>query len=135
MPGIAMYTATKAYIRVFSRALRIELKPRGVSVTVACPGGIATDLFGLPPRLQKLGTSLAILVTPKRFVRNALRHTFSGDAQYINGLINRMAILGCGITPEWIRSLIKSQFLDKVEQSASQTLPQSSSFEDQYHKP
>ncbi len=39
MPGIAMYSATKAYIRVFSRALHYELRDSGVSVTVACPGG------------------------------------------------------------------------------------------------
>ena len=39
MPGIAMYSATKAYIRAFSRAFRIEMKDYDVSVTVACPGG------------------------------------------------------------------------------------------------
>ena len=48
MPGIAMYSATKAYIRVFSRALAVELADDGITVMVACPGGIATDLFGLP---------------------------------------------------------------------------------------
>ncbi len=35
MPGIAMYSATKAYMRAFSRAFRIEMKDSGVSVTVA----------------------------------------------------------------------------------------------------
>lgn len=115
MPGIAMYSATKAYIRVFSRALRIELRPRGVSVTVACPGGIATDLFGLPRPLQKLGVMVGALATPRKFVKNALRHTFSGHPQYINGLLNRTAILVCGASPEWIRALVKSHLLDRVE--------------------
>ena len=72
MPGIALYAATKAYIRVFSRALALELSDEGVSVMVACPGGIATDLFGLPPRLQRLGVQLGALSTPQKFVQGAL---------------------------------------------------------------
>ena len=35
MPGIALYAATKAYIRVFSRALALELSDEGVSVMVS----------------------------------------------------------------------------------------------------
>lgn len=69
MPGIALYSATKAYIRVFSRALRLELKDSGVSVTVACPGGIDTSLFGLPMNLRKLAVRLGATQTPQKFVR------------------------------------------------------------------
>lgn len=117
MPGIAMYSATKAYIRVLSRALRIELKPIGVGVMVACPGGIATDLFGLPPNLQKLGVKVGALTTPAKFVRKALHKTLKGKAQYINGLINRMAIVAVAMTPEWVRGLVKSRILDKLEKN------------------
>lgn len=117
MPGIAMYSATKAYIRVLSRALRIELKPLGVSVTVACPGGIATDLFGLPRNLQKLGVNVGALATPEKFVRKALNRTLKGKAQYINGLINRLAIVAVAVTPEWVRGLVKSRLLDKTKKN------------------
>lgn len=115
MPGIAMYSATKAYIRAFSRALRIELKPRGVSVTVACPGGIATDLFGLPPKLQKLGVSVGALATPEKFVYKALQRTFRRKAQYVNGLVNRAAIVAVASLPEWVRGLIRTKLLDRLD--------------------
>lgn len=114
MPGIATYSATKAYIRVFSRAFRIEMKPEGVSVTVACPGGIATDLFGLPKGLQNLGVRLGVLATPEKFVRKALRRTFRGRSQYINGGLNRMAIVCTALLPEWCRMKIKTHILDKI---------------------
>lgn len=114
MPGIAMYSATKAYIRAFSRAYRIEMKDRGVSVTVACPGGIATNLFGLPSQLQRLGVRLGVLATPEAFVRQALRRTLSGKAQYINGLLNRVSIVAVASLPEWARSEIKYRLLDKM---------------------
>lgn len=113
MPGIAMYSATKAYIRAFSRALRLELKDSGVSVTVACPGGIATELFGLPPRLQRLAVRLGALQTPERFVRNAIRQTLRRRKQYINGLLNRVAIFAVGALPDWIRIAVKRQLLDR----------------------
>ena len=114
MPGIAMYSATKAYIRAFSRALRLELKDSGVSVTVACPGGIATDLFGLPKRLQKLAVSIGVLQTPQRFVRNVIKRTLRRRKQYINGLLNRLSIVFVGALPDCLRIQVKRRLLDRL---------------------
>ena len=114
MPGIAMYSATKAYIRALSRALRLELKDSGVSVTVACPGGIATDLFGLPKNLQRLAVRLGVLQTPQRFVRNAIRHTLRRRKQYINGLLNRISIFFVGALPDCLRIQVKRHLLDRL---------------------
>ena len=41
----SVYAASKAYVLSFSRALGAELKSRGISVTVACPGPVATDFM------------------------------------------------------------------------------------------
>ena len=41
-PRMAIYYATKAYVLSFSEALHRELKPRGVRVTVLCPGPVPT---------------------------------------------------------------------------------------------
>lgn len=115
MPGIVLYAATKAYIRTFSRAYRIEMKERNVSVTVACPGGIATDLFGLSPKLQKLGVSVGALATPQSFVKKALSMTLGRKAQYINGFLNRLSIVVVASLPEFARTMIKTRLLDKME--------------------
>jgi uncharacterized protein len=42
-PGMAVYYASKAYVLSFSEALREELAPRGVRVTVLCPGPVPTE--------------------------------------------------------------------------------------------
>jgi hypothetical protein len=42
-PGMAVYYATKAYVLSFSEALHRELAPRGVRVTVLCPGPVPTE--------------------------------------------------------------------------------------------
>lgn len=113
MPGIAMYSATKAYLRVLSRAMYYEMRDYGVTVTVACPGGIATDLFGLPDNLKRLGVRLGVLQTPERFAAKAVKRMLRGRRQYINGWLNRVSIVAVGASPTWVRMLVKRKLLDK----------------------
>ncbi|MDD6777879.1 MAG: SDR family NAD(P)-dependent oxidoreductase [Bacteroidales bacterium] len=113
MPGIGAYAATKAYIRVLSRSMYLELKDYGISVTVACPGGISTELFGLSPKLRKLAVNIGALTTPQRFARNALRRMFNRRKQYINGLLNRIAIVAVNNLPTCLCVQVKHQLLDK----------------------
>lgn len=113
MPGIALYAATKAYIRVFTRALGYEMRDSGVKVMVCCPGGISTDLFGLPPSLKKLALRLHAIDTPESFVRKALRRLFKGRSQYINGFMNRLGIFFVGIAPARVRMMVKHRMLDR----------------------
>lgn len=82
-PGIALYTATKGYIRLLSQSLHHEYRPFGVQLLTLCPGAVATDLYGLPPRLQLLGIRLGIICRPEKMVRKALSALFRGRRTYI----------------------------------------------------
>ena len=113
MPGLALYSSTKSYIRVFSRALHYELKDYGVNVMVACPGGIATDLFGLPKKWQKFAVAIGVLQTPRAFVAKAVKKMLKGKKQYINGGLNRFSIFFVGILPTRVRMMVKHKLLDK----------------------
>lgn len=113
MPGLSMYAATKAYIRVFSRALHYETRDYGVTVTTACPGGIATNLFGLPDNLKRLAVAIGVLDTPQRFARKAIRKMLKGKRQYINGWLNRISIVVVAMTPTPVRMMVKHRLLDK----------------------
>ena len=42
-PGMAVYYASKAYVLSFTEALRQELGPHGVRVTVVCPGPVPSE--------------------------------------------------------------------------------------------
>lgn len=44
-PYFAVYAATKAYVVSFSRALRAELKEKGIRVLTVCPGPVETEFF------------------------------------------------------------------------------------------
>jgi uncharacterized protein len=44
-PGMAVYYASKAYVLSFTEALRRELAPRGVRVSVICPGTVPSEFL------------------------------------------------------------------------------------------
>ncbi len=46
LPGQAGYGASKAFVLSYSHALRGELRPTGVTVTVLCPGPVETGFAG-----------------------------------------------------------------------------------------
>lgn len=43
LPGLNVYAATKAFVRSYTRALRFELRGRGIRVTAVCPLWVATE--------------------------------------------------------------------------------------------
>ncbi|MCH5223778.1 MAG: SDR family NAD(P)-dependent oxidoreductase [Muribaculaceae bacterium] len=113
MPGLALYSSTKSYIRVFTRALHYEVRDYNVGVTVACPGGIATDLFGLPEKWKRFAVAIGVLDTPERFAKKAVKRMLKKKKQYINGALNRFSIFFIGILPTSLRMLVKHKLLDK----------------------
>lgn len=45
LPYLNLYSASKAFVRNYSRALNVELKEKGVTVTAVCPGWMDTALY------------------------------------------------------------------------------------------
>lgn len=108
VPYITMYSATKAYLRSFARALRYEVRQSGVEITVVSPGGIATDLYRLPPRLQRLGVRLGVLMRPERLADRALNRMFAGKKEYVPGIVNRVFLFLLPVVPNrWVETLKK----------------------------
>lgn len=46
LPNFNIYASTKAFVIHFGKALRFEVKKQGLSVTVFCPGWVATEFLG-----------------------------------------------------------------------------------------
>lgn len=101
-PGLALYSATKAYIHNFSRALALELQERGVVVTTVLPAGVTTGLYGLTPRLQRLGVRLGVLLTPERVALRALGAMFRGRRRCVPGFVMWMLLPVVRVVPRGI---------------------------------
>ena len=110
MPGIVLYSATKSYLRCFSRAIRCEIYNREISVTTICPGAVATGLYGLAPGYMKLGLFFRIIITPEQLAVRAIKKMFQKKSEYIpGGLINRLFIFIVETLPEWLVRRIKKK--------------------------
>jgi uncharacterized protein len=94
-PGMAVYFASKAYVLSFTEALRCELAPHGVRVTVLCPGPVPSEFqarAGFKPGID----SMILNVTAAEVARQA----------YVGLMANKRAVmpgLGIKIVPFLLR--------------------------------
>ena len=107
-PGLSLYSASKAYLKSFSVAFAKEVKDNGVTVTAICPAGIATDLYGLSPALQRFGLKTGILMSPESCARRSLNGMFRGQRCKVPDWWFRLFIPICqlvrGPLMRWLRN-------------------------------
>lgn len=101
-PGISIYSATKAYLKSFSKSMYFEMRPYGVGLTVVCPGAIATPLYKLKPSLLKTGVKIGLIGTPEWLVRRALRGLFRKRRVVKPGAMNYYLPPLIAILPNWL---------------------------------
>jgi uncharacterized protein len=88
-PGMAVYYASKAYVISFSEALHRELEPKGVRVTVLCPGPVPTEF---QTRAGMTGEVFPPLLTrsAERVARDAYRGLQEGRRMVVPGSANQV---------------------------------------------
>ena len=101
LPYLNIYSATKVFVRHYSRALQVELKPKGIFVTAVCPGWMSTALY----RRARVGAQKTVnnffgKAAPDKVACKALK-----DAKQKRG----MSVYGCYV---------------KTAHAASKVLPQ-----------
>ena len=89
-PGIAIYSSTKAYLKVFGKSLSYELHPFGVTVTTVCPAAVDTGLYPLGDRLRRFLRRIGMIRTPEWLVRRSLKAMFRGRRTFSPGLTNAL---------------------------------------------
>lgn len=107
-PGLSLYSASKAYLKSFSVAFSKEVREKGIYVTAICPAGIATDLYGLSPDLQRFGVKTGILMTPQSCARRSLNALWHKRRCKVPDWWFRLFIpicqMLCGAPMRWLRS-------------------------------
>lgn len=101
-PGLALYSASKAYVKGFTEAFNRELRKTGVTATAICPAGIATDLYGLSKSLQRFGVKTGILMSPRSCARRSLNAMFKGRGVVVPDWWYRLLIPFCKYLPGFI---------------------------------
>ena len=91
-PYMAVYAASKVFVRSFTEALYEECKPHNVQVMLLCPGLTKTnfmDAAGIANATGKALTDKAPMQTPDQVADEALKGLDAGKRMVISGTSNK----------------------------------------------
>ena len=101
-PTIATYSATKAYLKNFGRALWYEVRDRGVRVTVVFPGAVDTPLYKLDNGKRRRLVWWGVMSSPDKVAKRGLKALFAGRHRSIPSLFNKMCVVICTLLPAFM---------------------------------
>ena len=93
-PYTAVYYASKAYLQSLSMALTQELRPRGVSVSVLCPGAVASGFAEQSGRRTAPGA-----MQPEQVAAYTAPRLMRRRRSIVPGFRNRLVIWGSRLLP------------------------------------
>jgi uncharacterized protein len=115
VPYMAVYAATKAFVRSFSEALHEEVRARGVRVLALCPGPTATEFFA-----ADVAAPRGPVRTVRDVVTTGLRAYDAGAPVVIDGLNNQLLIALSNLIPRRWATRIAGKIMEpgKVDRAA-----------------
>ncbi|MNX83363.1 putative oxidoreductase [compost metagenome] len=100
VPTLAVYSATKAFVLCFTRALRFELAQTSISVTCFSPGPVDTGFAaraGLNP-FNKMAEKFNM--QPDEVAKMAVKAMFSKKSEVIPGFTNIISVYANRVLPK-----------------------------------
>jgi len=98
-PALAVYSASKAYVNLLSEALAAELAGTGVTMTVLCPGPVATEFQEVAGTTGRNPMPKAFHIDAAQCAEEAVRALKAGEARHIPGARVRAAMLSLEALP------------------------------------
>ena len=99
-PYLAMYSASKVFLKNLSRAVNNELKARGITVTSVCPGWVDTGM--LPKEVKGRKVNYIGMLKPEKVVSMALKDSAKGKDMSVPGWFAKYFRFYSKITPTGI---------------------------------
>ncbi len=100
-PGLAIYYASKAYVRSFTEALREETKGAGIKVSCLCPGPVQTGFQARAGMtFEGLMSAMNVAIVPAADVaRQGYDGLMAGKRVVVPGLVSKLMVWGANVTP------------------------------------
>lgn len=100
LPGMAVYSATKAFVQTFSEAVHEGLHGTGVSCTVLCPGPVPTEWAQIADA-EHVNVGLA-QVSPHDVAEAAIDGMRHGKRSVVPGIVPKVASIGGRFAPRTV---------------------------------
>ena len=97
-PYINLYSASKVFVRSYSRSLNYELQDKGITCTAVCPGWIDTDML----KKERNGKTIKFpgIVSAERVAKQAMRDSLKGKDMSVCSLFVKYEHLLSKIYPQ-----------------------------------
>lgn len=115
LPYKAVYTGTKSFIYAFSLALREELRPDGVSVSVLCPGPVITNEDGLKRIEAQGGRSKLLVKLPEDIGPVAVEQWLAGRGVIIPGRLPKAIVRVMHFIPLGLKMRLLERIFSKYK--------------------
>lgn len=102
VPTLSTYAATKSFVILFTRGLRVELKNTNVSVTCLSPGATSTnfvDRAGMEAMKEK---AEKFSMKPEVVAKIAVDGMFKGKAEILPGFVNWISVQLTYLMPKFV---------------------------------
>jgi uncharacterized protein len=102
VPTLATYSASKAFVVLFTRGLRMELKETSISVTCLSPGATSTNFIdragmdAMKERAEKFS------MKPEAVAKIGIDGMFRGKAEILPGFVNWISVQMTYLMPKFI---------------------------------
>lgn len=115
LPKKQVYGATKSYLVAFSKSLRRELEKDNISVSVACPGGMNTNLqVSLLNRTGNWFTRISI-TNPEEIAPMVIKNMLKGKELIIPGLVSKFFLFLDKFLPANIKNAFTAKAIQKLK--------------------
>lgn len=113
LPNMAVYAATKAFVKSFSEAVHAEVKKHGVHVTCVTPGAVESDTF-----FERAGMARPVGGFPAMradsVARGSLRALQRNRRLYPVGVFDKFLSVAPGLVPTSLTLFLARFFVDRA---------------------
>lgn len=117
VPNMALYSASKAFVRNFSEGLHDELRGT-TAVTCVCPGGTKTDFHAVAGAGNYGWVANMSMMTADEVARISVRAMLAGKRTVIPGFMNKLSCFGVRLVPRRFASWMARRVLGKPRPGA-----------------
>jgi hypothetical protein len=113
VPNMALYAASKAFVRNFSEGLHDEHRGSPISVTCVCPGGTHTEFHAAAGAGDYSWIANASMKSADYVAHAAIRAMLAGKRTAIPGFLNKLSCFGVRLVPRRFASWMAARVLGK----------------------
>ena len=118
VPNMALYAASKAFVRNFTEALHDELARTESSATCICPGGTETEFHAQAGAGNYGWVANASMMSAEACAKRSVKAMLKRKRTYIPGLINKLSCFGVRFVPRRFASWMAQRVLGKPRPGA-----------------